>query len=135
MTAQFGMDHSTPAAQRARRGQLAYLSGRAAEDRVADDYLARGYALAETRWRGKGGELDLIFADGDDFVFVEVKKSRSFARAAERLRPAQMGRIFAAAEEYLAHRDLPLATEMRFDVALVDGTGAVKVLENAFGHF
>ncbi|MDX1780627.1 MAG: YraN family protein [Thalassovita sp.] len=135
MTAQFGTDHFTPAALRAARGQLAYLSGRAAEERVADDYLARGYVRAETRWRGKRGELDLIFADGDGFVFVEVKKSRTFARAAERLRAAQMGRLFAAAEEYLAHRGLSLATDLRFDLALVDGKGAVKVLENALADF
>ncbi len=135
MTAQFRSDHFSPAAEKALRGQVAYLSGRAAEDRVAADYLARGYVVVETRWRGRSGEVDLIFADGDGFVFVEVKKSRSFARAAERLSPAQIHRIYAAAEEYLAHRGLSLMTELRFDVALVDGSGAIEVLENAFGHF
>lgn len=135
MTAQFRSDDFSPAAEKALRGQVAYLSGQAAEDRVAADYLSRGFALTETRWRGRSGEVDLIFADGDGFVFVEVKKSRSFARAAERLSLAQMHRIYAAAEEYLAHRSLSLMTELRFDVALVDGSGAIEVLENAFGHF
>ena len=99
------------------------------------DYQARGYMLAETRWRGRSGEVDLIFHSGDGFVCVEVKKSRSFARAAESLRPAQMHLIAAAAEEYLSHRDLPLTTDLRIDVALVDGGGALEILENAFGHF
>ncbi|WP_343231121.1 hypothetical protein [Thalassovita aquimarina] len=41
----------------------------------------------------------------------------------------------SAAEEYLAHRELSQMTDLRFDVALVDGAGAIEVLENAFGHF
>lgn len=135
MTAHFGPDAFSPTAQRAARGQVAHLSGRAAEDRVTADYLARGYDLAETRWRGRSGEVDLIFSSGGGFVFVEVKKSRSFARAAEALRPAQMRRIAAAAEEYLGRRGLPLMTDLRFDAALVDGDGRIEVLENAFGHF
>lgn len=135
MAVDYGREPFSPSAQKAMRGQVACLSGRAAEDQVASDYLRRGYALAATRWRGHSGEVDLIFADGDGFIFVEVKKSRSFARSAERLSPAQMQRVCAAAEEYLAHRELSQMTDLRFDVALVDGAGAIEVLENAFGHF
>ena len=38
----------------------------------------------------------------------------------------------AAALEYLDAAGQGADSDMRFDVALVDGTGRVKVLENAF---
>ena len=115
-------------------GAVGYHAGRAAELRIAQDYERRGYPIAGTRWRGRGGEIDLIARDGDGLIFIEVKKSRSFARAAERLSPAQMRRICAAAEEFAGGEPRGLLTEMRFDLALVDRTGAVRVIENAFGE-
>lgn len=109
-----------------------YHAGCAAEDIVGRDYVQRGHALVAQRWRGAAGEIDLIMRDGDDVIFVEVKKSKSFARAATRLQRRQMDRICAAAGEFLAGEPRGQLTEMRFDLALVNGTGAVKVIENAF---
>ena len=40
-------------------------------------------------------------------------------------------RIYEAATEYLADTSRSLVTEMRFDVALVDGQGHIQVIENA----
>ncbi len=37
------------------------------------------------------GEIDLIARDGDEVIFVEVKKSRSHADAADHLSPAPDG--------------------------------------------
>jgi putative endonuclease len=68
-------------------------------------------------------------------VFVEVKKSKSFAAAAERVSKRQMQRIYQAASEFLAGEPAGQDTEMRFDVALVNGVGEVHILENAFGQF
>ncbi len=39
-------------------------------------------------------------------------------------------RIYEAATEYLADTGRSLATQMRFDVALVDGQGYMQVMEN-----
>ncbi len=114
------------------RGQAAFHAGLAAEDSVARDYERRGYALAARRWRGAGGEIDLIARDADGLVFIEVKKSRSFEMAAERLSPRQMKRICLSAQDYLEDKGLGPLTNMRFDVALVDACGAVRILENAF---
>lgn len=119
---------------RQRRGRTGYLAGEAAEMCVAIDYERRGFAVAKRRWRGKSGEVDLIVRDGKALIFVEVKKSRSFARAAERLSVRQMQRICASAEEFLASEPDGLLTEMRFDVALVDDKGQTKIIENAFGQ-
>lgn len=112
-------------------GRSNYLAGQAAEDAVLCHYEARGLALVKARWRGKAGEVDLILRDGDDLVFVEVKHSRSFDSAAARLLPKQVERLMRAAEEFAGGEPKGLLTEMRFDVALVNGKGEVHILENA----
>ena len=93
-----------------------------------------GHRIADRRWRGHGAEIDLIAEDGDGFIFVEVKKSVSFARAAERLTRAQMERIYRAASSYILRSPLGQLANVRFDVALVDGSGQIEIVENAFGH-
>lgn len=113
--------------------QMCYHSGVSAENRIALDYERRGFAIAGRRLRGPGGEIDLITRDGDDLVFVEVKQSRSFARAAERLSRRQMARIYASAEHFLAGEPNGQLTNVRFDVALVNETGDFQIIENAFG--
>lgn len=113
-------------------GSVSYHAGLAAEESVARDYAARGVKIARQRWRGKGGEIDLIGREGESLIFVEVKKSKSFARAAERVTRRQMERIFSAAEEFCAGEPKGALTEMRFDVALVNAMGQIRILENAF---
>ncbi|MEE4187603.1 MAG: YraN family protein [Roseobacter sp.] len=115
------------------KGQHAYHAGLAAEQSALRCYLARGYQLEALRWRGQSGELDLILRDGEAFVFVEVKKSRSMVQAALQISPSQKARILAAAEEFVATQPSGLLSEMRFDVALVDQNGRVETLENALG--
>lgn len=120
-------------------GKTSYLAGASAEAQVAADYERRGWCLAEKRWRGQGGEIDLIFRqpDGqsDEVVFVEVKKARSFSKAASRISMRQQQRICASAEEYLGSQPNGLLTPMRVDAAFVNERGEVQVLENAIGQF
>lgn len=112
-------------------GELSYRAGLSAEDQVARDYERRGLPVTAHRWRGKGGEIDLIARDGDGFVFIEVKKSSSHARAAERLSQRQILRLYDAASEFLGQCKHGLNTLARFDVALVDGQGRIQIVENA----
>ncbi|WP_343080965.1 YraN family protein [Ostreiculturibacter nitratireducens] len=116
-------------------GEVGYRAGLAAEDQVAARYERIGCAIAARRWRGSGGEIDIVVRDGDSIVFVEVKKSRTFAGAAERLSRRQMERICATASEFIAREPRGQATEVRFDVALVDAAGRIDIVENAFGQF
>ncbi|WP_120504468.1 YraN family protein [Sulfitobacter mediterraneus] len=116
------------------RGKAAFHAGMAAENRIAQDYERRGFAVARRRWRAKGGEIDLIVRDGNGLIFVEVKQSRDFDRAADSLSIRQMRRIYASAEEFLGSEPAGSLTEVRFDVALVDGCGDTRIIENAFGH-
>ena len=115
---------------RLEQGRGNYHAGLAAEAIVAKDYLARGRALAEQRWRGQGGEIDLIFREGERVVFTEVKKSRTHDLAAQRLTMRQLRRICAAASEYVAGEPRGQSTEIRFDLATVDQAGTVRVIEN-----
>ena len=106
-------------------GRTNYEAGCAAEGAVARRYEQAGHRIADRRWRGHGAEIDLIAEDGDGFIFVEVKKSVSFARAAERLHIEQSP---------LSRSPLGQLANVRFDVALVDGSGQIEIVENAFGH-
>lgn len=114
--------------------QMSYHAGLSAELRIAQDYERRGFVVARHRWRGAAGEIDLITRDDNGLVFVEVKKSSSIARAAERLNGRQMARIYASAEQFLAGEPEGQLTNARFDVALVDHSGQFEIIENAFGH-
>lgn len=127
--------HRAPVAQRQRRGQRANLSGEAAENAVARHFEGKGAVLVSRRWRGQGGEIDLIFRESGVIVFCEVKKARTFEIALSRLSGAQMLRIHAAASEFLGTLADGQLSDVRFDLALVDQVGAVRVMENAFGHF
>lgn len=111
-------------------GKTSYLAGLAAEESVAAEYARRGHELAARRWRGSRGEIDLVLRDGDGLIVVEVKKARDFARAAARLSRAQLERIYGAVSEFLAGAPNGQLTEVRFDVALVDGVGRMEIIEN-----
>lgn len=113
-------------------GLVGYLSGVAAEGSVERHYATSGRRIAARRWRGQWGEIDLIAREGDTVVFIEVKKSSTHARAAERLRPRQVARIWAAASEFLDGEPRGSLTDVRFDVALVDSLGRIEIRENAY---
>ena len=124
---------SSPARQsRTARGKTNYLAGHAAEASVARLYEDSGVAICARNWRGSVGEIDLIGRDGDVVVFVEVKQSRTHDMAASHVSPAQIRRIFATVEEFVANEPRGLLTDVRIDLALVDGQGRIQVLENAF---
>lgn len=124
-----------PVARHRRRGQRAYLAGYAAEERVMQVYQASGMRLAARRWRGGGGEIDLVMRQGDCLIFVEVKAARDFDTAARSLGAAQMRRIRTAASVYADREAEGELTEMRFDAALVNGCGEIRIIENAFCDF
>ena len=116
---------------KAAQGTANHLAGLAAEHSVIAEYAGRALQVMAHRWRGDAGKIDLIFTDGDGLIFTEVKKSRSHDAALRSLSEWQQKHIYEAATEYLADTGRSLVTEMRFDVALVDGQGHIQVMENA----
>ena len=122
-----------PAAIRTARGLSAHASGHAAEDMAARAYADRDCILLEQCWRSPAGEIDLILRDGEQIVFVEVKRAETHDAAAHRLSRRQMDRICQAALIFADTLPQGSLTDMRFDAALVDAQGRVEILENAFG--
>lgn len=119
-------------ASRAWRGQRNHLAGSSVEEAVERHYLEAGHVALARRWRGKGGEIDLVFGDGSGgFVFVEVKTARDFDSALARISPQQVARIHRAAEEFLADYPAGCDSETRFDAALVDGRGRIEIMKGA----
>jgi putative endonuclease len=112
-----------------------HLAGQAAEEAVLRTYEAQGYRQAATRWRSPAGEIDLILRKGDLVIFVEVKQARNFGRASEALSARQAERILTAAALFLDGEPRGQLTETRLDLALVNGEGAVEIVENALAGF
>lgn len=115
-------------------GKTSYLAGLAAEETVGAAYEKSGHDIAARRWRGRGGEIDIVAHDGEGFIFVEVKKARDFARAAERLTKRQLQRIYTAASEFVAGQPKGMLTPMRVDVALVNQMGEHRIIENVSAY-
>lgn len=116
---------------RALRGRQAHLSGQSAELIVLECYRRRGYREVERRWRSAAGEIDLIFQHGNKVIFVEVKSAKTHDQAAQRLSLRQLRRIEASGAIYLDTLPTGSLTECQVDLALVDGIGAVSIIENA----
>lgn len=112
------------------QGKVAYRVGLAAEEEVGRHYGCEGFVLVDRRWRGLGGEIDLVFAKGDQIVFVEVKKAKTVRRALSQLRHRQLSRFAALGEEYLGSCPNGLATVARWDLAAVGCAGHIEIVEN-----
>lgn len=94
-------------------------------------YLDHDHILVTRRWRGPAGEIDLVMERDGEVIFVEVKKSRTHASAAESLTRRQIARLLKSAEHCLGGFPKGSLTPMRFDVALVDAEGRIDILLNA----
>jgi len=93
-------------------------------ENIAVGYLERkGYKLVERNFRSYAGEIDLIFAYGNDLVFVEVKlrKDRGFADAADFVDSRKRQKIRKTAEYWLMTHDSAL--QPRFDVVEIYDDG------------
>jgi len=109
------------------------------EDVAAAWYRSRAYEIQDRNWRpGPGasnprGELDLVLRHGDVVVFCEVKTRTSdrFGSGASAVGVAKQQAIRRLATQWLRASDQRWAG-IRFDVAVVDGAGTVRVYEGCF---
>ena len=112
-------------------------TGRQGEEIAAAFLSGKGYRILERNWRCSGGELDLIAADRETLVFVEVR-SRSgsrFGLAEESITPAKQARLIDLAQTYLQARAEP-TPRWRIDVIAVQmgrGLPQINHIENAVG--
>ena len=110
--------------------------GRTGEDLVAAYLTERGYRVIERNHRSRLGELDLVAAEGDVLVFVEVKSSAAASRFNPKyaLTPRKQRQLSLLALAYIkAHYARPIRA--RFDVVTVrqtDERPQIDLIRNAF---
>lgn len=107
-------------------------------EQLAAEYLAdAGMEIVERNWRSRHGEIDLIAADGDGLVFVEVKTrtGTAFGLPAEAVTATKQRRIRLLGLEWLRESERHWG-RVRFDVVsilLVRGTAPrIEHIEGAF---
>lgn len=122
------------ATARQRRGKRSHLTGIAAEEAVCRRYLSAGYDLVACRKRCPEGEIDILMRQGVQLVAIEVKSSATHDLALEHASPAQLHRVAMACERCMQDMAGDGISDMRLDLALVDGQGRIQVME-AFLYF
>ncbi|HEY3432053.1 MAG TPA: YraN family protein [Rhodocyclaceae bacterium] len=108
-------------------------SGAAAEDLAAHWLTRQGLRVLERNYRIKGGEIDLICADGNTLVFVEVRlrSNANFGGAGASITPAKQKRLIQAAQHYLQNHG---EQACRFDCILLSDLSETSLewLRDAF---
>ena len=107
--------------------------GRVAEDEVALHWQSKGFGILAQRLRTGAGEIDLVVANAEVLVFVEVKARKTMAEAAYAVSPRQQARLLEAAGVALATHEGWERPCTRFDVALVY-PGGVSHIEDAIRY-
>ncbi|MXP22485.1 YraN family protein [Gordonia sp. HNM0687] len=95
--------------------------GRCGEDLAADFVVELGWQVLDRNWRNRFGEIDLIAADGDELVVVEVKTraSRVFDDPVAAVTPLKFARMRRLAREWLADNRDRWWSRIRFDIISV----------------
>ena len=80
-----------------------------------------GYQIRHCNWRAGRKELDIVAADGDILVVVEVKtrKNDQFGKPEESINEQKIRRIVSSADAYV--RKFKLDNYVRFDIISLTG--------------
>lgn len=107
-----------------RPGAVPRVRGATAERLVETWLVQRGCLPLARNFPTRYGELDLVVAERDTVVFVEVKRRRTGAAigALESVTPQKARRIVLAAQEYVRRAALD-ERALRFDVVAVTSAG------------
>lgn len=130
MAAALVHENTTPLQHLKAKRRAAEHLGRQAESVVADFLQRQGYKLLAQRFKSGAGEIDLIVANKQRLIFVEVKARSNFSEASYALLPRQQARLLKAANAALACHPEWSRPEIRFDVALV-AQSDIQMIENA----
>ena len=101
-----------------------------AEDRALQLLQAKGLKLVARNWHCRGGELDLIMRDGEQWVFVEVRHrtSSQFGGALDSITSSKCRKLHHAATVYLNQHNID--APCRFDAVVSDGGQSPVWLKN-----
>lgn len=109
-----------------------YATGVAAEDAACTALAQDGWHILGRRLRTKAGEIDIAAERDGLLALIEVKHRPTLAAAAESIGPRQRARLLAAAELLLAQNPGWGRAGTRFDALLIDATGTVRRVVDAF---
>lgn len=99
--------------------RLSERRGRRAETLAAWWLRLKGYRILARRYKGLGGEIDLIARRGRTMAFIEVKARNTLEDALNAVTPQQRERILASASGYLAANPAHQDCDVRFDVIAI----------------
>ena len=115
--------------------------GMQGEDIACKFIESHGGRIIERNFRFKGGEIDVIYKDGDYIVFGEIKyrSSSTFGMAEEAVGYRKQRTISRGCDFYLVKNQLDEFTKVRVDVIALnidEGQNTVKVhyVKNAFDY-
>ncbi len=114
------------------RGTRSQRGGLAAEVAACTALVRDGWTILAQRLQTGAGEIDIV-ADKDGLLaIIEVKSRKTLSAAAYAVSPRQRARLIGAADALLAaHPEWGMAG-VRFDVVVVDDTGAIRRIADAF---
>lgn len=93
-----------------------------------------GFEIIKRNFYIRGGEVDIIYRDGEYIVFGEVKarSNTAYGSPAQAVTKKKIRRICAAAKVYALSHNL-MNEKLRFDVIEVYiETKEIKIIKNAF---
>ena len=106
------------------------------KEELAARYLKQqGLEIKEVNFRNRFGEIDIIAADGDLTVFVEVKyrKNAAYGHPEEAVTYNKARTISKVADYYRIRYRMPDDAGIRFDVVAIEGDD-IRWHKNAFDY-
>jgi putative endonuclease len=102
-------------------------AGEAAARRFVTNDL--GYKIAETNFRTREGEINIVASDGELLIFIEVKTrtNRKFGSGIEQVSRSKAERLQLTAQRYLADNDRE-SSDWRIDLLSVEMDRSGRVL-------
>ncbi|GBR24582.1 YraN family protein [Kozakia baliensis] len=113
------------------RGEISYRTGLAAEERAASLLVQEGWEILARRVRTPFGELDLIAANNEMLLMVEVKRRATLVDAAFSVSRRQAERLLAATDFILQTKPDWQREDTRFDILILDAELRVRRVKDA----
>ena len=98
-------------------------TGTLAEEKALAYLAARGLSLIEKNFSCSYGEIDIIMRDGEDLVFVEVRRrsSSAYGGALASVDTHKQRKLQRTACHYMMRKYGDMLPPCRFDLILLDG--------------
>ncbi len=106
------------------------------EELAAEFLRSEGCGILERNFRTRGGEIDVIYLDGQTICFGEVKyrHSKTHGLSCEAVGYKKQLRISRTSDAYRAKENLTEGLSYRFDVIDISGEDDIEWYKNAFQY-